>query len=260
MGKSSVIGLRASVAAWRLRVANVHPRCDSVEGGGRGCQDGAVEVVPILVIFVLGAIFVSWWGRRERAVVSGGLEAAAETLGLRLHSDPHSDEWLSAAPSFRFLASGLARQVLARAGVPGAGEVLLYRRSSQTSSHRVDHYAIYSERLQSPVASFSLVAKDLLDTRRRDQTITLTPLDGWTDLERRSLWMHTDATRAANGALPQALLMQLGGELAAGIGSRVEFVGGVLVHYVPVANDFSPEDIGALIDRGRRYSDLLRTG
>jgi len=175
-----------------------------------------------------------------------------------MRSDPDADGWLAATPPLRLLASGTAKRVLARGDLASGGEVLIYSKGSQAGSNRTDMYALFAEPVTSSVASFSLVPKDLLDTRRSNPTITLTPLPGWDALGDRTLWMHSDPTRHANGAIPQQLLSQCSNELVAGTRSRVEFVGGMLVHYVPVTPTFSPDEIQALVARGRSYSALLR--
>ena len=217
-----------------------------------------MEIVPLLVFFVVGAVAISWWGRQRRAQLANGLVAAASSVGLTMRSDPETDHWLADAPALRLLASGTAKRVLARGDLADGGEVLIYSRGSQAGSNRTYMYALFVERVTSPVASFSLVAKDLLDGRRRDPSITLTPLHGWDGLGDRTLWMHADPTRHANGPIPQQLLSQCSNELAAGTRSRVEFVGATLVHYVPVAPSFTPDEIQALVARGRSYSALLR--
>lgn len=218
-----------------------------------------MEILPVLVFFVLGGLFIWWWGGRRRAQLASGLAAAAPSVGLTMRSEPDTDGWLAAAPPLRLLASGTAKRVLARGDLAGGGEVLIFSKGSQAGSNRTYMYAIFAESVTSSVTSFSLVAKDLLDTRRSDPSITLTPLPGWDALAERTLWMHTDPTRHANGPIPQHLLTQCGNELVAGSHSRVEFVGGTLVHYVPVTPTFAPEEIQALVARGRSYAALLRS-
>ncbi len=67
--------------------------------------------------------------------------------------------------------------VWAEAAEPsGCDEVLIYSEGSQAGSNRTDMYALFAEPVASSVGSFSLVLKDLLDTRRSNPTLTLTPV------------------------------------------------------------------------------------
>lgn len=215
-----------------------------------------MEFVTVTVMFLIAAVALSLWFRRQRVARSDELNAIASTLGLRdAADDAETAGWVDASPPFRFLASGTNKRVLGRltgvrSGVPF--EFVHYRCGSQTSSHQGEEYLIFSTMPSATNApSFSLVPSGRLQERLARTDSTVVPMPGWTSLDDWSLWMHTDPTNPnSTTSVSAGMLTAASAHIDRGDRLRVEWLGGRFVTYERHDGAIEQLTVERLIDNG----------